>query len=127
LKALEEADKTIAPWELGSYILENFATAEEVRANVPNIVVPDVILEAWKFVPPVHYVVHDATGKSIVIEYTEGKLNIYDNHPMAHLASVRPLIDAALAARAHQLVGETPLLLNIEACTGRLGDNIYTR
>ena len=30
---------------------------------------------------------------------------------MAHLASVRPLIDAALAARAHQLVGETPLLL----------------
>jgi choloylglycine hydrolase len=31
------------------------------------------------FVPPVHYVVHDATGKSIVIEYTEGKLNIYDN------------------------------------------------
>jgi choloylglycine hydrolase len=74
-----EADKTIAPWELGSYILENFATAEEVRANVPNIVVPDVILEAWKFVPPVHYVVHDATGKSIVIEYTEGKLNIYDN------------------------------------------------
>jgi choloylglycine hydrolase len=25
-----EADKTIAPWELGSYILENFATAEEV-------------------------------------------------------------------------------------------------
>jgi hypothetical protein len=46
---------------------------------------------------------------------------------MAHLASVRPLIDAALAARAHQLVGETPLLLNIEACTGRLGDNIYTR
>jgi choloylglycine hydrolase len=27
----------------------------------------------------VHYVVHDATGKSIVIEYTEGKLNIYDN------------------------------------------------
>ena len=50
-----------------------------MRANVPNIVVPDVVLEAWKFVPPVHYVVHDATGKSIVIEYVEGRLNFHDN------------------------------------------------
>jgi hypothetical protein len=50
-----------------------------VRANVPNIVAPDVVLEAWKFVPPVHYVVHDATGKSIVIEYVEGRLNFHDN------------------------------------------------
>lgn len=74
-----DADRTVAPWELGSYILENFATVDEVRANVPNIIVPDVVLEAWKFVPPVHYVVHDAAGKSIAIEYTQGKLNIYDN------------------------------------------------
>jgi choloylglycine hydrolase len=74
-----DADKTIAPWELGSYILENFATVDEVRVNVPNIVVPDVVLDAWKFVPPVHYVVHDAAGKSIVIEYVEGRLIIYDN------------------------------------------------
>src|ERR1700730_14963211 len=74
-----DADKAIAPWELGSYILENFATVDEVRANVPNIVVPDVVLEAWKFVPPVHYVVHDAAGKGIVIEYVEGRLSIYDN------------------------------------------------
>jgi choloylglycine hydrolase len=74
-----DADRTVAPWELGSYILENFATVDEVRANVPNIVVPGVVLEAWKFSPPAHYVVHDATGKSIAIEYTDGKLNIYDN------------------------------------------------
>ena len=35
-------------WELGSYILENFATVNEVRANLPNVVVPDVVLEVWK-------------------------------------------------------------------------------
>jgi choloylglycine hydrolase len=50
-----------------------------VRANLPNVVVPAVVLEAWKFSPPAHYVVHDATGKSIAVEYTDGKLNIYDN------------------------------------------------
>ena len=74
-----DAGRTIAPWELGSYMLDSFATVDEVRANLPNIVVPAVVLEAWKFSPPVHYVVHDATGKSIAVEYTDGRLNIYDN------------------------------------------------
>jgi choloylglycine hydrolase len=77
--APSDAPRTIAPWEVGSYILENFATVDEVRANLPNIVVPGVVLAAWKFSPPAHYVVHDAAGKSIAIEYTDGKLNIYDN------------------------------------------------
>jgi choloylglycine hydrolase len=74
-----DADRTVAPWELGSYILENFATVDEVRANLSNIVVPAVVLAAWKFSPPAHYVAHDATGKSVAIEYTDGKLHIYDN------------------------------------------------
>ena len=75
----QDANRTIAPWELGSYMLENFATVEEVRANLPDVVVPGVVLEAWKFSPPAHYVVHDATGKSIAVEYTDGELHIYDN------------------------------------------------
>ena len=74
-----DADKTIAPWEIGSWILENFSTVEEVKENIGKIVVPDVLFEAWGFTPPVHYVVHDASGKSIVIEYVGGKLNIHDN------------------------------------------------
>lgn len=78
--------KSIAPWELGSWILENFATTEEVRDNIAKIVVPDVTFEAWGFVPPVHYVVHDASGKSIVIEYVDGKLNIHDN-PLGVMAN----------------------------------------
>jgi choloylglycine hydrolase len=77
--AAGDAERTVAPWELGSYMLENFATVDEVRANLPAVVVPDVVLQAWKFVPPAHYVVHDASGKSIAVEYTDGKLNIYDN------------------------------------------------
>jgi choloylglycine hydrolase len=74
-----DASRTIAPWEVGSWILENFATVEEVKQNIGNIVVASVVFKQWGIVPPAHYVVHDASGKSIVIEYVEGKLHVYDN------------------------------------------------
>lgn len=74
-----EASKTIAPWQVGSWILENFATVEEVKQNIGNVAVAEVMFKQWGIVPPVHYVVHDASGKSIVIEYVEGKLHLYDN------------------------------------------------
>ena len=74
-----DAGKTIAQWEVGSWILENFASVEEVKANIGNIVVPAVVFGGWGFAPEAHYIVHDAAGKSIVIEYVGGKLNVYDN------------------------------------------------
>ena len=74
-----DAGKTIAQWEVGSWILENFASVEEVKANIGNIVVPAVVFGGWGFAPEAHYIVHDASGKSIVIEYFGGKLNIHDN------------------------------------------------
>jgi choloylglycine hydrolase len=73
------AGKTIAQWEVPSWILENFASVEEVKANIGGIVVPAVVFGGWGFAPEAHYIVHDASGKSIVIEYTGGKLNVYDN------------------------------------------------
>ena len=77
--AAADASKTLAPWEVGSWLLENFATVAEVRANIGRVVVPEVVFKAWGFVPPVHYVVHDASGTSIVIEYVAGKLNVHDD------------------------------------------------
>src|SRR5438874_6965582 len=41
-----DAGKTIAQWEVGSWILENFASVDEVKANIGNIVVPAVVLFA---------------------------------------------------------------------------------
>src|SRR6266853_2101577 len=38
-----------------------------------------VLFGGWGFTPEVHYIVHDASGKSIVIEYVGGKLNAHDN------------------------------------------------
>src|SRR5438128_4435036 len=74
-----DAGKTIAQWEVGSWILENFASVEEVKANIGNIVVPAVVFGEWGFAPEAHYIVHDASGKSIVIEYVGGQLNVHEN------------------------------------------------
>ncbi len=73
-----DAGKTIAQWEVGSYLLENFATVAEVRANIGNVIVASTVLKAWGFAPEAHYIVHDASGQSAVIEYVGGKLTMYD-------------------------------------------------
>lgn len=41
-------------------MLDNLATVEEVKANASKIVVAKVVFKDWGFVPPVHFVVHDA-------------------------------------------------------------------
>ena len=46
------------------------ASVEDVKTACPNVVVPAVVLAAWKIVLEVHYVVHDSTGKSVVIKYS---------------------------------------------------------
>jgi choloylglycine hydrolase len=50
-----------------------------VKANIGKIVVPSVVFSQWGFAPEAYYIVHDASGKSIVIEYVGGKLNVHDN------------------------------------------------
>jgi len=74
-----DASKTLAPWELGSWILDNFASVNQVRRAIGEIVVANVVFDEWKMIPPVHFVVHDITGESIVIEYVGGKLYIHEN------------------------------------------------
>jgi choloylglycine hydrolase len=74
-----DAGKTVAPWQLASWALDNFASVDEVKANIGSIVVGATVLKQWGFTPPVHMIVHDASGKSAVIEYVGGKLNVYDN------------------------------------------------
>ena len=76
-----EAKRSIASFELLSYILTSFATVDEVRAALPHIYVSGASLAQFGgMVPPIHVSVHDANGKSLAVEYTDGgKLNMYDN------------------------------------------------
>ncbi|MFN8665101.1 MAG: choloylglycine hydrolase family protein [Thermomicrobiales bacterium] len=81
-------DKTISAEQVLTWALTQFATVEEVRAALPDIQVIDVALPD---VPafPVHFIFTDRSGKSIVVEYTDGNLNIYDN-PLGVLTNSPP-------------------------------------
>jgi choloylglycine hydrolase len=72
------AGKTLAQYELITWIVSNFATVEEVRQGVKDIRV--CRSQAKNFgVVPLHYVVHDRTGECIVLEYVKGKMTLYEN------------------------------------------------
>lgn len=75
----ENYKHALAPWELMTWILTNFTDVDETKKAVTTIFVGNTIFSAWGFVPPVHAIIHDATGKSLVIEYVKGTIHLYDN------------------------------------------------
>jgi choloylglycine hydrolase len=127
--AAADAAKTIAQWEVGSWILDNFASVDEVKANIGSIVVPAVVFGGWGFAPEAHYIVHDATGKSIVIEYVGGKLNVHDdpfgvvtNSPTFdwHMTNLRNYLNFSVTDAAPVQLGSVKLLPTGQG-TGMLG------
>ena len=72
---------TISSVDVVNYLLSNFKTVEEVRLAMPKIrVVRNTEIEKEFGGPiPLHHIVTDASGASIVIEYTKGALAIFDN------------------------------------------------
>ncbi len=65
--------------DLGSWFLGNFATVEEAKGALKDIKVWAPSLADWGGVPTAHVALHDATGKSAVIEFTDGEVRIFDN------------------------------------------------
>ena len=70
--------KTIAPWQLMTWMLTSFATVDEVKAALPGIVVANVEFPAWGIIPPMHYYLADTSGARIAIEYIGGELIVTD-------------------------------------------------
>lgn len=75
----ENKSKRIGPWELPTYLLSQYATVEEVKKGLETVDVVAVGLMKDMATLDLHYVVHDAKGNSLVIEYIDGKLKTYDN------------------------------------------------
>ena len=73
------ADISMAPSDLLAYILSNFATLEEVRKGVNKVRVVPVIDPALNAPFPVHGMITEPGGRSIVIEFKDGKAKIFDN------------------------------------------------
>ncbi len=74
-----ETSISVAPWELLTWMLTNFATVQEVAAALPTIRVCNAIFGPWGSIPPMHYIIHDKAGNSLVIEYRNGTLHTYNN------------------------------------------------
>jgi choloylglycine hydrolase len=75
----QNRSRAVSSDEMGNWVLGNFATVAEVRAALPTIEVVGTYIEEIKSFAPFHYAVTDASGASIVIEYTAKGLAVYDN------------------------------------------------
>lgn len=73
-----QSDHELSPLGYGAWLLGNFATVEQVMAGYDKVrLVPHPIKELGNETPPLHFIVHDSTGASVVIEPVGGKLKIY--------------------------------------------------
>jgi choloylglycine hydrolase len=72
---------TVSNVDLANYILSNFKSVDDVRQAMPRIrVVRNTAIEKEFGTPlPLHHVVSDATGASIIVEYVDGQLSVADN------------------------------------------------
>lgn len=78
----KDAARILAASDFGAWVLGNFKTVEEVKEAMRN-----GQTEFWVPVSPLdpeaplplHYAINDKSGNSIVVEFTDGKVNLYDN------------------------------------------------
>lgn len=76
----ENKSKALSPIEFSNWILTQFATLDEVKSGIANIVIAPTIYKNWgKETPPFHFIVYDNQGDSIVIEPIDGELVVHDN------------------------------------------------
>jgi choloylglycine hydrolase len=79
-------DVTLVPdWILGS-----FSTVAEVKKALPGVLVWGRTLAGLGAVPVLHLAVHDDQGNSMVAEWIDGTLHIYDN-PLGVMTNEPPL------------------------------------
>jgi choloylglycine hydrolase len=74
-----ESAQSIASYEMLVYALTNFATVEQAREGFKQIKVNQSPQKSFNGVVDLHLTLHDASGKSIVIEHIGGELQISDN------------------------------------------------
>ncbi len=80
-QAIPDGDtgRTLAPQELAGFLLGTCANAEEAVEASRSIRVGEVVFKEFGFVPPFHFIVNDASGKSVVLEYVGGELKVHRN------------------------------------------------
>jgi choloylglycine hydrolase len=77
--AQARSGRILAPAQITAWILANFATTEEVKAQIGSIDLTPQVMDLIGIVPDLHIKVQDASGRSIVIEPRGGRLVVHDN------------------------------------------------
>lgn len=76
----ENQAQALSPVEFTNWLVTQFATIEEVKAALKNVVIAPTVIKEWGDTPPpFHYIVYDKSGKCLVIDPLDGKLTTYDN------------------------------------------------
>ena len=73
------ANRTIASHQVAVYLLSTCATVEDAIAALENVHVGLVDKGSFDSLLQLHYALHDAGGRSAVIEYVDGQMHVYDN------------------------------------------------
>ena len=74
-------DNQAIPYSLfGDWVLANFKTIDEVKQALNNVYVSNqVIPQLGNLTLPAHASIYDASGKGIVVEFYNNKINVFDN------------------------------------------------
>jgi penicillin V acylase-like amidase (Ntn superfamily) len=76
------AEKVLSVMDLGAWALGNFENVAQVKQALENNEVAvwlPRLPSLGNFPAPIHFALYDKTGGAIVIEFTDGKTNVYDN------------------------------------------------
>jgi len=75
----EQAAGAVSSNDFVSWLLGSFATVDEVKAALPSVRIWGEVVAALSGPMPLHFALHDASGKSLVIEFIGGEKKVYDN------------------------------------------------
>ena len=75
----DKADITITALDVTNYILSRFSTIEEVREGMEKVRVVPVVQEEIGIPVFAHWMITDPGGNSIVIEFRDGEMVIFEN------------------------------------------------
>ena len=114
----EQEAQAIGCHEVPLYLLTTCSTVAECRVALADIRVHGPHMAAYGGqVPMLHFAVHDATGASIVLEWTNGALDIHDN-PTTVLTNEPPFpMQVAHLAEYAYLSAEPPAPLELPGLT----------
>ncbi|WP_299323094.1 choloylglycine hydrolase family protein [Parasphingopyxis sp.] len=110
-----DAENTIAPTDVVAFVLAQYATLDEVREGLDGIRVAALSDPSLGFPAPLHTVVTDRQGNSIVIEIVEQEMRIHDaplgvitNSPTYdwHMTNLRNYLNLSGTALPHRTAGE---------------------